>query len=393
MTALCAAGGPSQAKAAFGLFQSVSPMALSATMNNWPTPWAVAAAAYLGTIAYDLSQFCATDPPATPTLTAGDYFDLITLANPVAHLLAVKKFEDWIGSRLWFDFCECVSGAQPSPPTAPTKPTGWPAANPLPGTSGVQICHVIPNSGPGNVMGFSPGNTFDRIFYGAEATSLRIVAEHTLVGGGVHPDAFVELYWRDAGGNILLIEHTLIPADGVDHVFDFNLPPSSADVICNVSYAVNSADTMNLYGYLYCGGVPGQTAGCCPPDPLISGQIDLILQMVTLLQRQVAPFAYVYGANHTALSGQGSISVTGLIGVSVDVTTTPAGTSSEDGVPVQYFDLGYVTLGTADGYSTSRRIDHDGTLFVPASAGLYTLIGYTLGAGVVADIRELVREP
>ena len=115
--------------------------------------------------------------------------------------------------------------------------------------------------------------------------------------------------------------------------------------------------------------------------------------MVTLIQRQAAPFGYVYGANHTALSGQGSISVADLIGVSVDVTTIPVGTSVEGGTPNQYFDLGYVTLGTTDGYSTSRRIDHDGTLFLPAAAGVFTTIGYTLGAGVVADIRELVREP
>jgi len=144
----------------------------------------------------------------------------------------------------------------------------------------------------------------------------------------------------------------------------------------------------------FCGGAaPGGTQQpCCPPDAATQAQLDQILQLVTIIQRQAAPFAYVYGANHTALSGHGSFAVSALIGVSVDVTTLPASYGQRDGSPVELFDIGYVTLGTADGYETSRRIDHDGALVLPPAAGAFTSVGYTLSPGVVVSIRELVRE-
>ncbi len=392
MTALCS-GGPSAARTGFGASVAVGPFAIGALMNNWGTPWAVAAASYLGLVTYDLNQFCITDPPALPTLTGADYFNLVSFGDPAAHLLAVKKFEDWIGYRFWWDFCECTSVGTPAVPSPPARPVTWPTIDPIAAPVGAQQCHTFGVTSPQSPEGSAGGNTFDRILYGPEATSLVLTARHTLVGVGPHQDTFIELYWRNAGGTILSIQHQLIPPDGFDHTYTFGLPPTSADVICNVSYAATSTDTMNLYGYLVCGGNPGLPSDCCPPDPLLLAQVNSILEVVKLIQRQAAPFGYVYGANHTGVTGHGSFAASGLIGVSVDVTTVPAGASSEDGTPVQYFDLGYVTLGTADGYSTSRRIDHDGTLFIPGSAGLYTAIGYTLGAGVVADIRELVREP
>jgi len=120
--------------------------------------------------------------------------------------------------------------------------------------------------------------------------------------------------------------------------------------------------------------------------------LDRILGMVTLIQRQQVPFAYVYGSNHTALSGDGELSVSGLLGVSVDVTTLPASYGVADGTPETHFGLGYINLGTDDGWTSARSIDHDGTLLLPSAAGVFTRIGYSLSAGVVVDIRELVRE-
>lgn len=132
---------------------------------------------------------------------------------------------------------------------------------------------------------------------------------------------------------------------------------------------------------------------CCPPDPTTQALLDAILAMVTLVQRQSAPFSYVYGDDHTGLTGNGSFGVSGILGVSVDVTTLPGNYGQDAGTPTQLYDVGFVTLGTADGYSTSRRIDHDGTLLLPPAAGAYTTVGYTLSPGVQVSIRELIREP
>jgi hypothetical protein len=144
----------------------------------------------------------------------------------------------------------------------------------------------------------------------------------------------------------------------------------------------------------YCGGQPGQlVAPCCPPDPRLTQLIMSLIGQVQLIQRQAVPFAYVYGTNHTGLSGNGELTVTGLIGASVDVTTLPSSYGQVDGTPVELFDLGFITFGTTDGWQKSIRIDHDGSLMLPPAAGAFTRLGYTLSPGVVVAIRELVREP
>jgi hypothetical protein len=160
------------------------------------------------------------------------------------------------------------------------------------------------------------------------------------------------------------------------------------------SFVVPNTTTFSMQLDVWCGQLPNQALGpCCAPDERLVAQINSILTAVTLLQRQTAPFGYVYGANHTALSGDGSIAVSDLIGVSIDVTTLPGSYGEMIGTPTELFGLGFVTLGTADGWESSRRIDHDGTLFLPGAAGVFTLIGYTLRPGVVVSIRELIREP
>jgi hypothetical protein len=121
--------------------------------------------------------------------------------------------------------------------------------------------------------------------------------------------------------------------------------------------------------------------------------LQRILQMVTLIQRQKVPFAYVYGDNHVGISGDGELAVQGLLGVSVDVTTMPGRTGVVAGTPETLFNLGWITLGTADGWETSRRIDHDGTLMIPQAGSVFTRVGYSIPDDVVVSIRELVREP
>jgi hypothetical protein len=131
----------------------------------------------------------------------------------------------------------------------------------------------------------------------------------------------------------------------------------------------------------------------CPPDDVARQLLQQIYALLQIVQRQAAPFAYVYGANHTGLTDTNEIAVADLLGVSVQPTTIPTSYGREAGTPETLFDLGFVSLGTTDGWVHSRRIDHDGTLFLPDQAGVFTRLGYTLAPGVVADIRELVREP
>jgi len=138
----------------------------------------------------------------------------------------------------------------------------------------------------------------------------------------------------------------------------------------------------------------GPISSCgCPPDPIMSAQLQQILNITTLIQRQAAPFGYVVGAAHAGLSGNGTIALSDLIGVQVDVTTLPASYGRATGEPDEFFELGFLTWGTADGYRSSTRLEHAQQVLFPPLAGVFTVLGYTLAPGVVATVTELVREP
>lgn len=133
--------------------------------------------------------------------------------------------------------------------------------------------------------------------------------------------------------------------------------------------------------------------GCCPPDPSIMQLLRSILESTTLVQRQAAPFGYVPGVVHSGLTGTGQISVSDLIGALVTVTASGPVTGEEAGTPVTLFEAGWFNWGNADGFSERIRLSGDTQVSLPAAAGQYTRIGYTLPVGMTIQITELNREP
>jgi hypothetical protein len=114
--------------------------------------------------------------------------------------------------------------------------------------------------------------------------------------------------------------------------------------------------------------------------------------LVTLIQRQHVPFAYVPGTLHTGLSDGGTLTVSSVLGLSVEITSLP-GTLSSDMAPVQsWFKFGEISLGTVDGWQARRIVTHNPHLFLDLDADL-TEVGYLFEPGVVANILELRREP
>ncbi len=113
---------------------------------------------------------------------------------------------------------------------------------------------------------------------------------------------------------------------------------------------------------------------------------------IQLIQRQHVPFAYVSGTLHTGLSGAGMITVSPLLGLSIQTTTIPAYLSS-DMAPVQsWFKLGEISWGTADGWSARRIVTHNPHLFLEIDGDI-TTVAYQFELGVVANILELIRTP
>jgi hypothetical protein len=125
----------------------------------------------------------------------------------------------------------------------------------------------------------------------------------------------------------------------------------------------------------------------------VSGGLQELRELVTLIQRQEVPFGFVDGTPHPGLTGEGQLTVSGLLGIRVDLTTIPAYVGRIDGTPTVYFDVGYVALGTTTGFQRRDIIRHDPQFIWSGEAGLFTRVGYTFPPGVVATITELLREP
>lgn len=115
--------------------------------------------------------------------------------------------------------------------------------------------------------------------------------------------------------------------------------------------------------------------------------------MVTLIQRQSVPFAYVPSTAHAGLSGAGTLSISGLLGVKIAVTTLPGAIGRKSTTPEEIFDAGFITFGTPDGYPSSYRLEHHPQLILPARCSAFTQLAYDLHPGVVITITELLREP
>ena len=392
MTALCS-GGTSSSRAGFARFQYVGPSAVAALLVNIPTWAAVGIAAYIGSVTYDLTTYCSTDPPSTPTLTAQDFVDLFSPNRPLEFVTAQRKFQQWVGSLVWWNFCKCDTVATPAMPTPAAPPAGIPNPNPVPVAA--QPCFsqafrslkivtgnfiLVPTTAVSLPRTVTEARvTVSRVASGAGAHGTQIGATATIAN---IPGQGSQAAGGALSGTAIGSQTTVTAIANTPNTVTFNATSNSSV----------DTDTYDVVFDFYCGGVSSQSTPCCEPDPILQGQLDVILSTVTLLQRQLAPFAYIPGTVHTGLSGAGSFAIQGLLGVKVSVTTLPASYGREGTSPTEFFDLGWLTFGTTDGYPSSFRLERNPQLTLPARCSAFTELAYDLRPGVVVTITELLRE-
>lgn len=395
MTAICG-GGTSSAQPGFGAFTYMAPAAIGAFLNNIPTLWAVPLAAAIGAVTYELAVFCTDDPPAVPTITADDVIAVISHDDIAAQITAVNKFRDLIGAFKWYDVCQCDTIATPAKPTAPTAPTGMPTIDvgPPTGTSQGNPCFNNTSATALNNGSFNYGSRF----WHPPATlplSVRYVLHQPVPPSYSGPPTQYSVTFS-GNGNVPLISTTNMPL-----LWDFDVtlavPPGATETRVNGTNTTTLASpqgSLQIIGYCP-GSGGGQTAssGCCT-DPVLQSQVDQVLQMVTLIQRQIAPFAFIDGEVHSGLTGTGTFDLSDTRnGVRVALTATPGRVGVIAGEPDALFDAGYVSLGDADGWFASSPIRHSPMIWQPRWMGAVSRVGWALTPGVEASITELRREP
>ena len=230
----------------------------------------------------------------------------------------------------------------------------------------------------------------------ATATAFRLVI-HTNGGNvrsanvrfGISPDP------NSVSGNSIT---TPVPANGSTYDSGITALAKTGQQSYFISWATDSAtDNPNCTIQLefFCGGT---TAGqplqpCCPPDEATQNSLQALMQLVTLIQRQTAPFSYVLGTAHAGLSGNGSFSVQGLLGCKVQIDAFSSQVGLEGGDPDVVWQGGWINWGNADGVSPRQFIASSPMVSLPTAAGQFTSVHYSLPPGVVVTITELVREP
>lgn len=368
-------------------------------LSRYGVTWAIRFAAFLGSLTFDVNTFCESDPPADPGFTATDAGDLIGLSDVVAQAAAAVKLGQLVQRFAWFELCQCDSGSA-TVPSAPAAPTDLPQVDPPSLPRPATTACATQSSDPGITYcgANNPGLMNPLATNGLNVTAVRVtITEHNTSGSGFLGSA--KMNWFNATALIRADTSTVALGPGTT-VHIFPAPPSGAisgqpSVVGTGAAGVDCAQFATTMEYFCNGDQPGGvTTECCPPDPIVAARLNQILEYVTLLQRQIAPFASIDGTAHTGLSGAGHFDLTEtLLGVRVSATTIPSNYGVSFGDPNEHFDLGFVSIGDGDEWWGSRPIDKATILWTPRWAGMATRIGYTLRPGVVATITELRREP
>lgn len=119
---------------------------------------------------------------------------------------------------------------------------------------------------------------------------------------------------------------------------------------------------------------------------LLSSQHDL----VTVTQRQISPFAYIK-ATASSVSGSGMLQRSGMIGALVHLNSTAALWSAIS-APDFHMDAGWLSFGTADGWTPAIRLTHQDQLCLVPS-GVVDRLAYYIAPSTSAVITPLLREP
>lgn len=394
MTALCG-GGTSAPKAGSPLVVAIGVAAMLSYISGWGSKAAFLSnfLSFVNIPDLDLATFCASDPPAIPTFDLADAGAIASLpvGSPQMAITA-GKVADLIKHLAWYELCECTSGTLTALPAPADPPTGTGSPAPLPSSGPCKTEHMGPNVQPTpNGLITGPSGQFP-----VGCTWFRCINTQVNNGGAgtnYHSDMYLNnQYGQRINNNALLFR----AIRGTTTIDSYTRDPNMEYYFLDQSFfnsVSGNVDTLESTWEFYCGSAAptGVNTGCCPPDDVTLGLLQSILNMVTLIQRQEVPFAYIPGAAHSGLSGTGEIDVQGLIGAKI-TASVPGRAGVDLGNPDVVYDIGWINWGNADGFIPREKLVTSPQLSFPNAAGSFTKIGYSIPSDVTITILELVRE-
>jgi hypothetical protein len=368
-------------------------------LNNVGTKWAIPLAALIAAQTYDLLQFCATDPPSMPTFTALEVASFLAgPSNPLFDGVNAKVVA-MVANYLWPTFCQCVTGPTPPTPGPLSEPSGALTVDPPVSVFAPPTNQSCSQAGAFSFGPFTTNSNFLNGPFPIGALGVTSVTWdfHNLPQGGVHTDMNRRVVYYDSQLNVLFTTPNIHVASGA-HVTRTDTVPAGTfqyGVFCWLDSAGGTDGEDDNAGW-FCGPGTGALAPIpspCTTDPAVLALLNQILELSTIIQRQAVPFAYIHGAVHSGLSGAGLFAIQGLLGVKVSIASMPGSLGQEGTIPPFFFDAGFITFGTADGYPHSIRVERIEQIALPSRCSAFTQLAYDLHPGVVITITEIRREP
>lgn len=407
MTVLCG-GGASGPKPDVGNNIIYNSAGLAAALEFSGYGALATLAVILGTLLYDATTLCGTDPPAAPTFTAAELEALFTITPSTDFETGLGKLKDLVTNVLWYTLCECTSTSTPAQPS----PVALPSTVFI-GAGGSGTCAEF-TSGPHSQSGTTaqtksiiPSTDFVLIFnadYIANSVLLpdgaaSIVLTGTLdssnyTGAGNPASMFVDFN----NGSTAVGSTQGVSFESAPKTKQLKLAVPAGATRVTISFQKSFSTSYEIDGHatldISCGGPnAGAPGGCCPPDPSVVQLLQQVQTLVTLIQRQHVPQAYINGSTHSAVTGSGEIAVSQLLGVKLTPGAIPTHFGAAAGDPDELWLDSWITWGNADGWTPREWLRHSPQLSLPPNAHLYTKLGHSFAPGISVDVQELEPEP
>lgn len=425
MTALCG-GGPSGPQSGVGGVLTIGAAAIEVFISGlgFPELAPVAAPIIAGLVDIQIAAYCGTDPPADPGMTAAVLGDAIAIPPSFTTFQSQQKILQWFEARYWYQICQCTGTTTPAPST-PSNPgtistdsglpvqstpcwsvsVPWTVTSPSsPGGTGLlDITPVALPAGPVTLIPITPpagglGHLQSvPMPLGATKLGLSVVFNEPVVT----PGDVVTVFWDNFLASLGPVGHdnphvgqddTGLLTTNVYNAATLNTLEVTRAVYVETNDTVDHSGTATIS--FFCPPGTNVGAACCPPDPILEGELQQILQYVQAIHAGIPASltSFAESTVHTGLSGSFNLVLgAATIAVKMQLTTIPARVGQESGQPTFYFDVGYITFSTTEGPYPSQRIEHQGEIFTKPPLGKFFY--WNLTAGVVATMTELTAGP
>ena len=364
---------------------------------SWVATWMGPVCQQLLPRMVDIRELCATEPDPLPPI------DLVGLAVAGQLTALPQLVADWIWAAWrqnnWSTFCECNPVVGPGPCVPPPKLygnysgvfyDGWKVLASQPIVAGFTRAdfkvknETVDGSMYIGVSCFQANGTkvwgWDSPTLGPGASYNGNSTEFGWAGANADLIAYMELGGREAAGAVetgqVSVEMLTLTGTCIGEV----IPPAPTPEPEPPEPDAPPMPTVDL--------------GCslddiCAQLAAISGILGKLHERVGVLQRYGLPFTYQLGLVHAGLSGEGSFPIGALVGFKIDLTSAIPGRVLE-GKPAYLWDLGWLTINTADGMIEEIRYTRDTQIWQPLRVQEARVFGYHFKAGVTATVTELV---